>query len=158
MTAVDRGDWLGTLSGFHAAGLTYLDLLTGIDRGEGVEVLVRVVDPAHVVEPAAVELVTTLVPTADPRLPSLASVYPAASWHERETAEMFGIVFDGHPDPRPLLRRTMLGAPPLLKSTVLAARVVTPWPGASEPETGRRSSRRHQPPGVPEGWLQQEAT
>jgi NADH-quinone oxidoreductase subunit C len=33
----------------------------------------------------------------DPHLPSLTDVYPAADWHERETWDMFGIVFDGHP-------------------------------------------------------------
>ena len=37
------------------------------------------------------------VPDADPHLPSLVPVYPAADWHERETFDMFGLVFDGHP-------------------------------------------------------------
>jgi NADH-quinone oxidoreductase subunit C len=36
-------------------------------------------------------------PDADPRIPSLVSVYPANDWHERETWDFFGIVFDGHP-------------------------------------------------------------
>jgi NADH-quinone oxidoreductase subunit C len=36
-------------------------------------------------------------PDADPHIPSLTGVYPAADWHERETWDMFGIVFDGHP-------------------------------------------------------------
>ena len=33
----------------------------------------------------------------DPHLPSLVGVYPTADWQERETWDMFGIVFDGHP-------------------------------------------------------------
>jgi NADH-quinone oxidoreductase subunit C len=37
------------------------------------------------------------------RLPSVCAIYPAANWHERECAEMFGIVFEGHPDPRHIL-------------------------------------------------------
>ena len=37
------------------------------------------------------------VPDADPHIPSVVSVYPANDWHERETWDMFGIVFDGHP-------------------------------------------------------------
>jgi NADH-quinone oxidoreductase subunit C len=37
------------------------------------------------------------VPDADPHLPSLVDVYPANDWHERETWDFFGIVFDGHP-------------------------------------------------------------
>jgi len=39
----------------------------------------------------------TTAPDADPRLPSLVSVYPTLDWHERETYDMFGLVFDGHP-------------------------------------------------------------
>jgi NADH-quinone oxidoreductase subunit C len=33
----------------------------------------------------------------DPHVPSLVDVYPTADWHERETYDMFGIVYDGHP-------------------------------------------------------------
>jgi NADH-quinone oxidoreductase subunit C len=38
------------------------------------------------------------VPATDPHLPSVTGVYPTADWHERETYDMFGIVFDGHPN------------------------------------------------------------
>jgi NADH-quinone oxidoreductase subunit C len=34
---------------------------------------------------------------ADPRLPSVVEVYPTADWHERETWDMFGVIFEGHP-------------------------------------------------------------
>ena len=37
------------------------------------------------------------VPDADPTLPSITPVYPAADWHEREAFDMFGLVFEGHP-------------------------------------------------------------
>jgi NADH-quinone oxidoreductase subunit C len=37
------------------------------------------------------------VPDADPHVPSAVSVYPTCDWHERETWDFFGIVFDGHP-------------------------------------------------------------
>ncbi len=37
------------------------------------------------------------VPDADPRIPSIVRTYPTADWHERETYDMFGIIFDGHP-------------------------------------------------------------
>ena len=36
-------------------------------------------------------------PDADPHIPSVVSVYPGNDWHERETWDMFGIIFDGHP-------------------------------------------------------------
>ncbi|MFQ6395507.1 NADH-quinone oxidoreductase subunit C [Nocardia sp. KC 131] len=43
-------------------------------------------------------------PDADPHIPSLYSVYPTTDWHERETYDFFGILFDGHPS---LTRITM---------------------------------------------------
>nr|WP_141704339.1 NADH-quinone oxidoreductase subunit C [Planobispora rosea] len=36
-------------------------------------------------------------PDADPHIPSTVSIYPTHDWHERETWDFFGIVFDGHP-------------------------------------------------------------
>jgi NADH-quinone oxidoreductase subunit C len=36
-------------------------------------------------------------PDADPHVPSVVAVYPTNDWHERETYDFFGIVFDGHP-------------------------------------------------------------
>lgn len=36
-------------------------------------------------------------PDADPHIPSIVPVYPGADWHERETYDFFGIIFDDHP-------------------------------------------------------------
>ncbi|MGZ5422409.1 MAG: NADH-quinone oxidoreductase subunit C [Aeromicrobium sp.] len=36
-------------------------------------------------------------PDNDPHIPSVVGIYPTADWHERETFDFFGIVFDGHP-------------------------------------------------------------
>lgn len=36
-------------------------------------------------------------PDSDPHIPSLFPVYPTCDWHERETYDFFGIIFDGHP-------------------------------------------------------------
>ncbi len=41
--------------------------------------------------------VETSCPDTDPHLPSIVATYPTADWHERETWDMFGIIFDGHP-------------------------------------------------------------
>ncbi|MDR2381718.1 MAG: NADH-quinone oxidoreductase subunit C [Bifidobacteriaceae bacterium] len=52
------------------------------------------------------------VPDADPHVPSLVDVYPTQDWHERETYDMFGIVFDGHPSlARILLPNDWVGHP-----------------------------------------------
>ncbi|MFJ2114550.1 MULTISPECIES: NADH-quinone oxidoreductase subunit C [unclassified Streptomyces] len=36
-------------------------------------------------------------PDADPHVPSLVGIYPTNDWHERETYDFFGLIFDGHP-------------------------------------------------------------
>ncbi len=41
--------------------------------------------------------VETTCPDSDPHLPSVCALYPAADWHERETWDMFGIIYDDHP-------------------------------------------------------------
>ena len=47
--------------------------------------------------------VKVFCPRSDPHVPSVADLWPAADWHEREAFDMFGIVFDGHPDLRRIL-------------------------------------------------------
>lgn len=37
------------------------------------------------------------IPDANPHLPSVVSIWAGNNWHERETFDMFGIIFDGHP-------------------------------------------------------------
>jgi len=100
-------------------------------------------------------LVRTRVPRDDPRLSTATGVFAGASWHERETHEMFGIVFDGHPGLVPLLLPDGFEGHPLRKEFVLAARAAKPWPGAKEPgesdaDTRAPARRKTLPPGVPD--------
>ena len=41
--------------------------------------------------------VEVAVSVDDPHVPSAVGIYPTADWHERETWDFFGVVFDGHP-------------------------------------------------------------
>ena len=65
-------------------------------------------------------MVKVRCPYDDPHVPTVSHLWAAANWHERETHEMFGIVFDGHPDLRPLLTEEGLGYYILRKSHPLA--------------------------------------
>jgi NADH-quinone oxidoreductase subunit C len=47
--------------------------------------------------------IKVLIPDDDVRLPSVTSIYPAAEWPEREMYDLFGILFDDHPDLRRIL-------------------------------------------------------
>jgi NADH-quinone oxidoreductase subunit C len=64
--------------------------------------------------------VTVAIPLEDPVVPAMTQVWKGANWLERETAEMFGIVFEGHPDPRNLLLDDDVRIHPLLKAHPLA--------------------------------------
>ena len=44
-----------------------------------------------------------MLPKSEPTMPSTVPVYRASQWHERECAEMYGITFEGNPDPRHIL-------------------------------------------------------
>ena len=52
----------------------------------------------------------------DPRVPTLSGVWPGANWCERETYDMFGIMFDGHPDLRRIFLEESFPGHPLRKS------------------------------------------
>ena len=100
----------------------------------------------------------TQVPRDGGHLPTLTDVWAGAGWHERETFEMFGVVFDGHANLVPLLLPDGFEGHPLRKDFVLASRVAKQWPGAKEPgesdhdlaaERAAPGRRRMLPPGVP---------
>ncbi|MER8031792.1 NADH-quinone oxidoreductase subunit C [Streptomyces bauhiniae] len=129
---------------------TYFDWLSAVDEpGTGFRV------SAHVValHPVRRLLVRTTVPHEAPVLPSAVGVYAGAAWHERETHEMFGVDFTGHPALDHLLLPENFEGHPLRKDFVLAARVAKAWPGAKEPgesEHGGPKRRQMLPPGVPD--------
>ena len=52
----------------------------------------------------------------DPHVPSLVTVWEGANWPERETYDMFGIEFDGHPDLRRIFLEESFPGHPLRKS------------------------------------------
>ena len=97
---------------------------------ERYEILSRLSD---VTEGNAVILVTQ-VPKDAARIPTLVGVFGGANWHEREAAEMFGIVFEGHPNTDHLYLPDGFEGHPLRKTFPLLSREVKPWPGTVDVE------------------------
>ncbi len=80
--------------------MDYLRCLSGVDwQEEGLEVVYHLwsFEKRHELT------VKTRVTYEDAVVPSVAAIYPAADWHEREARDMFGIAFSGHPNLVPLL-------------------------------------------------------
>ena len=150
---VPREDWLAALAfARDTAGCDFFDWLTAVDeQDKGLAVVVHL----YSIEARQHLLVRTLVPTDDPVLPTATPLFRGAAWAERETHEMFGVVFDGHPGLAPLRLPEGFEGHPLRKDFPLAARAAQDWPGAREPgerAAPARPRRRLVPPGVPEGW------
>ncbi|MFF7310384.1 NADH-quinone oxidoreductase subunit C [Streptomyces sp. NPDC008137] len=148
---VPPATWISALeTARDRLGCTYFDWLSAVDEpGTGFRVT------AHVaaLSPLRRLLLRTTIPHETPALPSAVGVYAGAAWHERETHEMFGIAFEGHPALDHLLLPDSFEGHPLRKDFVLAARVVKAWPGAKEPgesEHGGPKRRQMLPPGVPD--------
>ncbi len=67
-------------------------------------------------------IVKTFVNDPDPRLPSAFDLWRGADWMEREVYDMYGIVFDGHPDLRRILMPDEFTAYPLRKDYPMRGR------------------------------------
>ncbi|GHE47615.1 NADH-quinone oxidoreductase subunit C [Streptomyces vinaceus] len=151
---VPAGSWISSLEiARDKLGCTYFDWLSAVDEpGTGFRVCAHVVSlENHHVRRL---LLRTTVPHSAPSLPSAVAVYAGAEWHERETHEMFGVVFTDHPHLVPLLLPENFEGHPLRKDFVLAARVAKAWPGAKEPgeahDPNAPKRRQMLPPGVPD--------
>ena len=88
-----------------------LHCISGIDQGETLAVVYHLfsMTKRHFV------VLKTEVPKDSPVVPSLAGFWPTADWLERETFDLFGIRFDGHPDLRRILLPDEWEGHPLLK-------------------------------------------
>ncbi|MBS2962220.1 NADH-quinone oxidoreductase subunit C [Actinocrinis puniceicyclus] len=166
LAVVPPDQWINALTAVRdELGATFFDWLTAVDElEEGYGIAAFVCAPADrdgALRRGQGVLLKTKVPRERAELPTATTVYRGANWHERETFEMFGVVFTGHPDLKPLLLPDGFEGHPLRKEFVLASRVVKSWPGAKEPgesdhDRGRAAPgrRRMLPPGVPgEEWL-----
>ena len=139
-------EWPQTCVTYRDKGFVSVDWLTAFDSGDGISVLVHLVRPG-----TGEEVIVRCTLGDDARgVASLAPYFPGADWHERETAEMFGIEFLDRGECAPLLLREEPIVPPMLRTTALRQRVNIPWPGA-EDESARR--RRRLPPGVRADWV-----
>jgi len=89
----------------YAYGFNYLQCQCGIDTGPGQELvsmyhLIKVGDNSDRPEEVRVKV---FLPRENPRVPSVYWIWKTADWQERESYDLFGIVYEGHPNLKRLL-------------------------------------------------------
>ena len=118
------------------AELTAVDFFPREPRFELVYILVSIEHRARL-------RLKVRLPGADARVRTVSGVWPAANWLEREVWDLFGIEFDGHPDPRRLLMPEDWEGHPLRKDHPVQIHMT---PRSAEPlqvtETGIPRQRR----------------
>jgi NAD(P)H-quinone oxidoreductase subunit J len=102
---VDRDYLIPLATALYAYGFNYLQCQCGYDVGPGEELvsmyhLVKVDD--DVTEPEEVRL-KVFLPREDPKVPSVYWIWKAADFQERESYDMYGIVYEGHPNLKRIL-------------------------------------------------------
>ncbi len=95
---------LGFLKEEEGLKFDLLLMVTGVDRpaaegGGSIEVVYHLLSTVE----GHQLVLKAVLPRDKPACPSAAGVYPAALWHERETYDMLGVEFTGHPDLRRIL-------------------------------------------------------
>jgi NADH-quinone oxidoreductase subunit C len=81
-------------------GCVYMSFLSAVDwKEQGLEVVARVEN----LDAGFALMMKCKLGAGETRCPSLVSLWRGADWMERECYDMFGVVFDGHPDLRRIL-------------------------------------------------------
>lgn len=102
---VDREYLLPFMTALYAYGFNYLQCQCGYDTGPGGDLvsmyhLIKLSDNADRPEEVRVKV---FLPREDPRVASVYWIWKTADWQERETYDMYGIVYEGHPSLKRLL-------------------------------------------------------
>jgi NADH:ubiquinone oxidoreductase subunit C len=99
-------------------GFDHIEGVAGVDHPthKKLEVLYFAASRSKTEIQDIIVILKTEVPRDNPVINSVVSIWPSAHFHERETFEMFGVRFEGHPDLRKLLTLdNWEGPPPMLK-------------------------------------------
>ncbi len=101
-------------------GFEHLSSISGVEYEDRMECVY------HIWSYSVGELLTVkaVIPKDDPKIDSLTPIWKSADWHERETYDLMGIVFDGHPDLKRILLADDFKGHPLRKDFKL---VEKPW-------------------------------
>ncbi len=105
---IEPGSLIKIAVALKSNGFNYLQCQGGYDEGPGLSLvcfynLIEMKDLEENFKPREVRLKVFLDRNGDLKVPSLYSIFKGSDWQERETYDMFGIHFEGHPHPKRLL-------------------------------------------------------
>lgn len=103
-----------TLEHLKNEGFSYLSFITAVDYLERFELFYLLYD----IENRNSILVHTKLDRKNPAVPSVTDLFKGADWHEREVYDLFGIIFEGHPDLRRILLYEGFEGHPLRKDWI----------------------------------------
>lgn len=116
---VDKKEYESAIRACYDAGYTFCSVLSAIDWKDRLTLVASLARINEAEVGARSIHVKVDLPSKGARIPSITGLYPGANWHERETYDMYGIRFDGHPNHRRiLLPDNWQGGHPLLKDFV----------------------------------------
>jgi NAD(P)H-quinone oxidoreductase subunit J len=111
---VDREFLIPMSTALYAYGFNYMQYQCAYDQGPGEDLvsvyhLTKLTDNASHPEEVRVKV---FIPREDPRVPSVYWIWKAADFQERESYDMYGIVYEGHPNlKRILMNEDWIGWP-----------------------------------------------
>ncbi|MEG4048285.1 NAD(P)H-quinone oxidoreductase subunit J [Microcoleus sp. Pol17_C1] len=102
---VDRDFLIPMSTALYAYGFNYMQCQCAYDQGPGEDLvsvyhLAKLTDNASKPEEVRVKV---FIPREDPRVPSVYWIWKAADFQERESYDMYGIVYEGHPNLKRIL-------------------------------------------------------
>jgi NADH-quinone oxidoreductase subunit C len=93
---VAKDDLLKTAKSLKKKGFDLFLFVSGIDYPEDIGLMYRMVAAGG--KKTESVFIRTKVPKSEPVVASLTSIWPNADWHERETYDLYGVEFKGHPN------------------------------------------------------------
>ena len=106
--SVEPGNLYATITKLKSYGFNYLQCQGGYDEGPGKNLvsfyhLVSIDDFQKIDKIKEVRVKVFLKRDSDLSVPSLYQIFKGSDWQERETYDMFGIIYSDHPNPKRLL-------------------------------------------------------
>ncbi len=74
-----------------------ISAITAVDLGETIEIMY------HIRTRGTIVTIRTQIPKEAPRIRTITDMLPGANFHEKEVADLFGVIFEGHPNPGRLI-------------------------------------------------------